>query len=217
MSRAIRISSLRIGLAGLLLMVGQVMAQQAVPQTAQQTGAEKTALVAVEESTNQLLAKLIEIKPLYAEQPEQFFTRVESSLAPFIDFAGFSRGVMAKYYRRATDEQKIRFETVFRQKMVRTYAKALVEFDNERVDVVESATLKSDPERAAIDLLVHSKEGTVYTINYSMVLVDTRWMLRNVTIEGINIGLQFRSQFAAYMDKYSNNIDDVIDNWTVDV
>jgi len=217
MSRTIRISSLRIGLVGLLLMAGQVTAQQAVQQTAQQTVMEKSALVAVEESTSQLLAKLIEIKPLYAEQPEQFFTRVESSLAPFIDFTGFSRGVMAKYYRRATDEQKIRFETVFRQKMVRTYAKALVEFDNERVEVVEGAAPRSNPERAAIDLRVHSKEGTVYTINYSMVLVDTRWMLRNVTIEGINIGLQFRSQFAAYMDKYSNSIDDVIDNWVVDV
>jgi phospholipid transport system substrate-binding protein len=124
---------------------------------------------------------------------------------------------MAKYYRRATDEQKARFVTVFQDKMIRTYAKALVEFDNERVEVVESTTNESKPDRAAIDLIVYSNEGTIYTINYSMVLVDSQWMLRNVTIEGINIGLQFRSQFAAYMAKYSNQIDDVIDNWSVDV
>jgi phospholipid transport system substrate-binding protein len=190
---------------GLLLMAGQAMAQQ------------KNARLAVEESTNQLLEKLVEIQPLYTKDPEQFFQRVESSLAPFIDFDGFSRGVMAKYYRRATDEQKARFVTVFQDKMIRTYAKALVEFDNERVEVVESTTNESKPDRAAIDLIVYSNEGTIYTINYSMVLVDSQWMLRNVTIEGINIGLQFRSQFAAYMAKYSNQIDDVIDNWSVDV
>jgi phospholipid transport system substrate-binding protein len=195
----------RIGMMALLLMAGQVMAQQ------------QSALVAVEESTSSLLAKLVEIQPIYASDPEQFFTQVESSLAPFIDFNGFSRGVMAKYYRRASDEQKERFETVFRQELIRTYAKALVEFDNERVEVVENPGREENPERAAVDLLVHSNEGTVYTINYSMALIDGRWMLRNVTIEGINVGLQFRSQFAAYMDKFGNSIDDVIDNWSVDV
>jgi phospholipid transport system substrate-binding protein len=205
MSTVRRISILHIGLVGLLLMSGQVIAQQ------------KSARLAVEESTNQLLAKLVEIQPLYGKDPEQFFQRVGSSLAPFIDFNGFSRGVMAKYYRRATDEQKIRFKKVFEEKMIRTYAKALVEFDNERVEVVESTIAESKSDRAAIDLVVYSNEGAVYTINYSMALIDGQWMLRNVTIEGINIGLQFRSQFAAYMDKYSNQIDDVIDNWSVDV
>jgi phospholipid transport system substrate-binding protein len=208
MRTTIRINILRpwmIAMFGLLLLAGQAMAEQ------------KSARVAVEESTNLLLAKLIEIQPLYAEDPELFFQQVESSLAPFIDFDGFSRGVMAKYYRRATDEQKSRFVKVFQDKMIRTYAKALLEFDNQRVEVVESTSTESKPDRAAIDLIVHSNDGTVYTINYSMVLVDEQWMLRNITIEGINIGLQFRSQFSAYMDKYGNRIDDVIDNWSVDV
>jgi len=208
MRTTIRINILRpwmIAMFGLLLLAGQAMAEQ------------KSARVAVEESTNLLLAKLIEIQPLYAEDPELFFQQVESSLAPFIDFDGFSRGVMAKYYRRATDEQKSRFVKVFQDKMIRTYAKALLEFDNQRVEVVESTSTESKRDRAAIDLIVHSNDGTVYTINYSMVLVDEQWMLRNITIEGINIGLQFRSQFSAYMDKYGNRIDDVIDNWSVDV
>ncbi|MFT4631670.1 MAG: phospholipid transport system substrate-binding protein [Candidatus Pseudothioglobus sp.] len=208
MSRTIRdgiLPSAVLIMIGFLLMAGQAMGEQ------------KGARIAVEESTNQLLSKLVEIQPLYTENPEQFFQQVGSSLAPFIDFKGFSRGVMAKYYRRATDDQKSRFVSVFQDKMIRTYAKALVEFDNQRVEVVESTSTESKPDRAAIDLLVYSNEGAVYTINYSMVLVDAQWMLRNVTIEGINIGLQFRSQFAAYMDKYGNSIDDVIDNWSVDV
>lgn len=170
----------------------------------------------VEETTAALLAKLVEVKPLYESNPEQFFKEVDSALGPFIDFKAFSRGVMAKYYRRADDAQKSRFEETFRLGLIQTYAKALVEFDNQKVDVMESGSARKKEGRASIDLLVHGQAGAQYTVNYSLGLVDDVWKLRNITIEGINIGLQFRSQFAAYMQKYRNNIDLVIDNWVVD-
>ena len=124
---------------------------------------------------------------------------------------------MAKYYRRASDEQKARFEEVFRRGLVRTYAKALVEFDNQRVDITDSTSPEREADRASVDLQITGQQGTIYLVNYNLVLLDNQWMLRNVTIEGINIGLQFRSQFAAYMDQYGNDIDTVIANWSVDV
>ena len=124
---------------------------------------------------------------------------------------------MAKYYRRATDAQIARFESVFRQGLIRTYAKALVEFDNQRVEFVDTTAAESEPDRASIDLQIYGQQGAVYRVNYNLVLIGNDWKLRNVTIEGVNVGLQFRSQFAAYMDKYSNNIDEVISHWTLDV
>ena len=172
---------------------------------------------AVEDTTDVLLAKLLEVKPLYESDPDKFFEEVDSALGPFIDFEAFSRGVMAKYYRRAKEEQKARFEQTFRLGLVKTYAKALVEFDNQRVDVLESDGARDKKDRASINLVIHSQGGAQYTVNYSLGLVGDVWMLRNVTIEGINVGLQFRSQFAAYMQKYRNDIDQVIDNWDVDV
>ena len=61
---------------------------------------------AVQEATDILLKKLIEVKPLYTEDPKQFYQEIDQALSPFVDFDGFSRGVMAKYYRRASDEQR---------------------------------------------------------------------------------------------------------------
>ena len=172
---------------------------------------------AVQEATDTLLAKLIEAKPLYEEEPEKFFMEIDSALGPFVDFEGFSRGVMAKYYRRATDAQKARFIETFREGLIETYAKALVEFDNQKV-VVKDPTVDPDrPDRASIDLEIHGQNNKVYPVEYSLVLKDGQWLLRNVMIEGINIGLQFRSQFSSYMQKYRNDIDEVIANWSVDV
>lgn len=172
---------------------------------------------AVQEATDVLLAKLKEVKPLYKEDPKKFYEEIDSALGPFIDFEGFSRGVMAKYYRRASDEQKTQFIDTFRTGLIETYAKALAEFDNEKIVVMEPTLDPDRPDRASISLEVHSEDNKVYPVDYSLVLVDGRWLLRNVVIEGINLGLQFRSQFSSYMQKYRNDIDEVIANWSVDV
>jgi phospholipid transport system substrate-binding protein len=171
----------------------------------------------VQEATDILLAKLIEVKPLYKSDPKTFFTEIDGALGPFIDFDGFSRGVMAKYYRRASEDQQKEFINTFRTGLIETYAKALVEFDNEKVVVLDAVLEPDRPDRASIGLEIHSENNKIYPVEYSLILVDDRWLLRNVVIEGINIGLQFRSQFASYMQKYRNDIDEVIANWSVDV
>lgn len=180
-------------------------------------GAAPTAFESVKQSTDVLLERLVEVQPLYEENPDQFFAEVQDALNPYIDFEGFAKRVMAKHYRGATDAQRTAFQGRFRDGLIRTYATALLEFDNQRVEVLEPTTPESRPDRATIVLEVHAKSGTVYPVHYQLGLEDNRWLLRNVIINGINIGLQFRSQFNAYMQKYRGNIDEVIANWSVDV
>jgi phospholipid transport system substrate-binding protein len=42
------------------------------------------------------------------------------------------------------------------------------------------------------------------------------WKLRNVTIEAINLGVIYQSQFASAAAQYNGDIDRVIDFWSVD-
>jgi phospholipid transport system substrate-binding protein len=171
--------------------------------------------LAVQESTHLLLAKLVEVQPIYKTDPEKFYREVQLSLAPFIDFDGFSRGAMAKYYARATASQRDQFSEKFQRELVQTYANALVEFDNQKVEVLPLST-PVDGDRATVDLNVYGSDGKIYPIAYTLALIDGKWKLRNIVVDGINIGLQFRSQFSNYMQKYKNDIDQVIANWNVD-
>lgn len=173
-------------------------------------------VVAVEEATSSLLSKLDEVRPLYDSDREKFFSEVRSSLGPFIDFDGFARGVMAKYYRRATDEQKAEFAETFQEELIRTYASALVEFRNEKIEVLP-LDQPVEGGRATVRLEIHSEDGAVYPVTYTLSVVDGKWKLRNIIVEGINIGLQFRSQFSNYMQQYRGDIDKVIENWNVEV
>ena len=178
----------------------------------------QTAYESVNESTTILLERLVEVQPLYEEDPEKFFKAVQDALSPYIDFEGFAKRVMAKHYRTATEEQRAAFLSRFEDALIRTYATALLEFDNQKVVVVEPTTPQKREDRATILIEVYSGSGTLYPVHYQLGLEeDGRWLLRNVIINGINIGLQFRSQFNAYMQKYKKDIDLVIENWEVEV
>lgn len=170
----------------------------------------------VEQATDELLAKLKEVQPLYESDKEKFFAEVKKSVEPFIDFEGFARGVMAKYYRRASDEQKQRFASKFKDSLVRTYGDALAGFEGQKIKVLESSGESAGEDRASVKLEIHGTDGEVHPVTYTMIYKDGIWKLRNLTVEGINIGLQFRSQFSSYMQEHGNDIEKVIENWDVD-
>ena len=175
-----------------------------------------TAYESVKKSTDLLLARLVEAQPDYETDPDKFFRAVELALDPYIDFEGFAKNVMAKHYRNATVEQRNAFRATFRKALIKTYGTALVEFDNEKIIILKPGAPPKKPDRARIDLEVHAKSGTIYPVRYQLVRKDGRWLLRNVILNGINIGLQFRTQFASFMQKYKKNMGQVIENWSVD-
>ncbi len=187
----------------------------AAPTTA--AAAKLSAYESVQASTDILLKRLVEVKPLYQEDPDAFFSAVHEALDPYIDFEGFSKRVMAKHYRSATEAQRQAFLLRFEDALIKTYATALLEFDNQKVVVIEPTTPQKDPDKAAILIEIYAKSGTIYPVHYQVSRQDGRWLLGNVIINGINIGLQFRSQFNASMQKYSKDIDRVIENWEVGV
>lgn len=171
---------------------------------------------AVKKANDVLLSQLNESLGSHKTAPVAFYKAVDESLGPFVDFAGFSRGVMAKYYKRATKQQQQEFVAVFRKGLIETYSNALVGFDNPQVKVMQPTTPQKKPERPIITIEITGQDGSVYRVDYNLILLDGQWKLRNVIINGINIGLQFRSQFQASMSRNNNNLDEVIAGWSVD-
>jgi len=168
----------------------------------------------VQNATDLLLEKFSEIKHLYTQDPLIFFNEVDSVMAPFIDFDKFSRGVMAKYYKRATPAQRQRFQLEFKDDLIKTYAKALIEFDNERISILPAGETK--PKRGnktIVKMEVHSKSGTIFPVDYTTTLINGQWKLINVRVNGINLGMAFRDKFRDAMATNKGDIGQVIDSW----
>ena len=170
----------------------------------------------IRKATDSLITVIKQGKTYFDKDPERFYRDVQNVLEPIVDFDAFSRGVMAVYYKRATQPQRERFSETFKSGLIHTYAKALLDFGNEKIDVLPSDRPRTKPDRDTVKMEVHSQEGKVYPVLYSMHSSDAgAWRIYNIVINGINMGLTYRNQFASLMKTPDthNNLDEAINRW----
>ncbi|MBA1271940.1 MlaC/ttg2D family ABC transporter substrate-binding protein [Stutzerimonas azotifigens] len=167
----------------------------------------------IQQSTDELLADLKENKDRYRSEPGAFYDALNGILGPVVDAEGISRSIMTvRYSRQASPEQMKRFEENFKRSLMQFYGNALLEYDNQQIRVLP-ASGKQDPERTSVGMEVVDRQGTVYPVQYTMVKVGGDWRVRNVIINGINVGKLFRDQFADSMQRNGGDLDKTIDGW----
>ena len=202
LSRALVLALAASVLPGLIL---------SAPATAQIREAEDL----VEQTTEQMLVLIEDAKGYVDQDPERFYVAVEALLNPVIDFPRFARSVMAAHYKRATPDQRDRFAEGFKWSLVRTYALALTEFNDGGVKIIPSDRPAQRPDRASVKQEIRS-EGEVYPVIYSMAMNSRgEWRVMNIIINGINMGLTYRNQFASAVNDpaYGGDMDRAIDGW----
>src|SRR3989338_5530346 len=170
----------------------------------------QTAHQVVQQTTDQLLADLKTNRQAYQSNPNAFYDALNRIIGPVVDADGISRSIMTvKYSRGASPEQMQRFQDNFKLSLMQFYGNALLEYDNQEIRVLPAKI--EDAERASVGMEFKDHKGTIYPVSYTMVNLNGQWKLRNLIINGINIGKLFRDQFAETMQKNGNNLDKAID------
>lgn len=167
----------------------------------------------VQQTTAALLTDLKTNKEQYRSDPAAFYQALNDILGPVVDVDGISRGVMTvRYSRQASAEQMSRFQENFKRGLMQFYGNALLEYNNQDIRVLPDSA-GEDAERASVNMEIRDGKGVVYPLSYTMVAQDGTWKMRNVIINGINVGKLFRDQFAQSMQNNRNDLDKVIDTW----
>ncbi|NIX93814.1 ABC transporter substrate-binding protein [Pseudomonas fulva] len=170
----------------------------------------------IQSTTNELLSDLKANKQQYKANPDAFYESLNRILGPVVDADGISRSIMTvKYSRKATPEQMQRFQENFKRSLLQFYGNALLEYNNEGI-VVDPAKA-DDGKRASVGMKVTGNNGAVYPVQYTLQNIDGEWKVRNVIVNGINIGKLFRDQFADAMQRNGNDLDKTIDGWAGEV
>ena len=172
------------------------------------------------EATKKVIQLLKDKRDVYKKNESVFYQDVEAIIDPVIAFDEIARGVMGKYAHRASDAEIKQFTDVFRSSLVHFYSKAILTFDTSqltvgKIDPVPADQLKdydSGKSRSVpVNLKIRSKDQE-YSMSYSMMKKNGSWKIRNIIVEGINIGIQFRNQFGEAMNRYKK-VDVVIAKW----
>lgn len=181
----------------------------------------------VQETTQRVMLVVVDAASYVDEDPERYYQQVQEILDPVIDFRGFARSVMGPYasskrYRtldeagRATlRDQLDRFTEVMRLGLVRTYSKGLLAYGDSRIEVFAAEDENPSQNRATVRQLVYNNQPEPYVLIYQMGRDRSgEWQLRNIIIEGVNLGEIYQNQFEASARKHNGDLDAVIAGWT---
>lgn len=195
----------------------------AVPATAEQAPDE-----VIRGVTTEVVALIESARGYVDRDPQRFYDGVEDIMEDVIDFSGFARGVMGRYGSRAhyrsldaagqkqLRAQAARFSEVFKDRLIQTYAKGLLAFNGNRIDVLPLSAEERGQRSVNVRQHIYADSPKPFVLIYKMSKDrEGTWKVRNVSIEGINLGSTYRTQFAAAAAANGGDLDRVIDGWSV--
>lgn len=169
----------------------------------------------VEHASSRMMSVLEDEALKQPEQEETLINEIESILNPVVDFDYVSKRVMGKYYRRVNAQQQQDFSGVFKDTMVRTFAKSLVGFDIVRYEMAPQGKPSPDENKQIVSVYIYSSLGQQYTLVYYMLKQDDGWKLVNVLVDGINLRLNFKNQFSDMVSRSNGDVKQVISDWKI--
>lgn len=140
---------------------------------------------------------------------------VRQNLDPYIDSQSFTRIVMGTYATNqySTAAQRAQFEKNFRETLIENYGSAFAKFSNQTYSVRPYKASNSKNPVVTIDF---NNKGEKIPVAFQLVDKGSQWKIRNINVSGIDLGLQFRNQFAATVKRNGGNIDKAIANFKPD-
>lgn len=131
-----------------------------------------------------------------AATDEALLAKVDERMSSAVDFTYIARRVMGRPGRRATPAQLEEFVGRFRESLVKTYVRTMAGFQISALQVREARVNPDRADRGTVHIEVSSPDGNSYPVEYSMQLLDDEgWMVRNVKVNQLNIGLNLANQF----------------------
>ena len=165
------------------------------------------ALQLAQDTSDKMLQALSQKREQLQQDPSQIYDLVEGIVLPHFDFETIARWVLGKHWRQASQDQQQRFTQEFRTLLVRTYAKALLEYSNEEVRFLP-LNAPAEADEVTVRSEIKPKSGPSIPINYSLHARDGVWKVFDVVIEGVSLVANYRGTIGDQVRK--EGIDAVI-------
>ena len=162
----------------------------------------------IEGAVTELAEKLKGHKDELAKNRDELYALIDEVLLPRFDRKLAAQLVLAKHWRTASEEQRERFINAFYNSLLRKYADGLLEFDEDRIQVLEFRG-DASAKRALVKTNVTLDDGTQVPVHYDLVNRGDRWLIFNVKVEGVSYVSNFRTELDAEIR--SSSLDAVID------
>ncbi len=154
------------------------------------------------EVTDKIIGLIKQNRDAYSKDYKKLYAMVDETLLPLIDFRRISQQVLGPTWRTAADEQRNKFTAEFRDLLVRTYATALLKYNNEKI-VYAPLKAAADDRTVVVKSMIHRTDGgPPISINYSFFKnKEGMWKIYDMAIEGPSIATTYQRVYAERLQK----------------
>jgi phospholipid transport system substrate-binding protein len=164
--------------------------------------AQATPEAAVQAAVGRILSTVQQERASLEEDPTRVRSLLDEGIAPFIDFDGMSQLVLGRYWRSASQEQRLRFVQAFRGFLVRFYATAVEEFilregipDDLAIELLPSPPAEGD-RSARVRTAIQQPGSQPIGVDYTLYRRGDVWRVVDIQVEGISLVVSYRQSFA---------------------
>jgi phospholipid transport system substrate-binding protein len=118
------------------------------------------------------------------------------------DFGEIAKRSLARHWQPLSEAQRTEFVGLFADLLERSYISKIETYGGEKIQYTSE---KIDGDLATVSTRIVTKNGTEVPIDYRMTKRSDRWLVYDVSIEGVSLVSSYRTQFNKIIQTSSYN------------
>ena len=118
------------------------------------------------------------------------------------DFSEIAKRSMARHWQPLSEAQRTEFVGLFADLLERSYISKIETYGGEKIQYTAE---RADGEFATVSTRIVTKNGTEVPVDYRMIKRADRWLVYDVSIEGVSLVSNYRTQFNKIIQTTSYN------------
>ena len=148
----------------------------------------------IKQISNEVLAAVKADPSIKTGDTNKVIALVDAKVMPHVDFQRMTASAVGRGWREATPDQRKRLQEEFKTLLVRTYAGAVNQVDDQQVEIKPTRSQPGDK-----DVIVRTEvrgKGDPVQLEYRMAQSGPTWKIYDVNVLGVWLVQNYRNSFA---------------------
>ena len=151
----------------------------------------------VDETSTTVLNTINEDNEKLRADPTLINDLINDTVIPIIDLDSMGKLILGKYWKQATEEQRASFIAEFKDMLIRTYAKSLVDYGHAKINVLPNREKKQGKYYTVqSELDVGSGKAPLQVAYIFRKNKEAEWKVFDLAVDGLSLVKNFRTSFS---------------------
>ncbi len=155
----------------------------------------------IKQTADAVIERIKSQRSVLDADPSKIYAVVDELVIPHYDFVSMSKWVLGKNWKTASEEQRSNFITQFQTLLVRTYARALLEYSGQEIKYYP-VEINQKSKLALVKTEMTSDGAQPFPVAYRMHQKNETWKVVDVTVDGVSLVSTYRGSFTTQIKKH---------------